>query len=232
MESKKEFNKKEYVQPIEEQDFLHKLKNLKQLFEKHQKQILIGLGALAVIIVLIITYLNRVELNNQKASVSLFKISKAYEAGQYRNAVDGNEALGIEGLKSIVEQYSGTNNGELARIYLANCYLFLGIIDSAKIHYDDYSGNSDLHQATAYAGYASCIEKEGKFKEAAEYFMKAVKVEKVNPSIPDYYYYAGINFFNAGENEKALEIFTKIKNEFKNTIAHQEGEKYYKILNK
>ncbi len=201
-----------------------------EYFNTYKQQILIGVGAVAIILLAVFWYVNNVKEKNTEATIALAKVMPLYNSGSYQEAIDGKPGTDILGLKKIVEEYGSTEQGNYAKIYLANSYYYLGKYDEALKYYDDYSGDNEIFKATAYAGIAACYEAMGKNEEAAEYYEKAANVSKFNPHNPEYLLNAGINFMESDNKEKAKELFEKIKKEYKKSFIVREVDRYLSTL--
>lgn len=226
LEKKKKLSKKE----LQEDKLVTSYYKFNQLYEKHQSKILIGLGAIAVIVVAVLFWTNKMEQENQEAAEQLAKVLPIYQQGNYQQAIDGKEGTDVKGLKNIADEYGSTENGESAKIFLANAYYYLGNFEQALEYYEDYSGEIDIFKATAYAGIAGVHAAKDNPKEAAQYFKKAANVTDNNPMNPDYLLKAGINYINSDNNKAAKELLTKIKSEYDRSQAFQEADKYLALL--
>ncbi len=204
--------------------------NAKEFYETYQQKIFIGAAALAVIIVAVLLYANKMEENNAKAANELSKVIPLYNTKLYQQAIDGNPANNIIGLKKIVDEYGSTDQGENAKIFLANSYYFLGEIDNALKYYEDYSGSVATFKATAYAGMAACYEAKDEFELAAEYYSQATYVTKENPQIPNYLYRAGVNYYKTGDKETAKKFFMTIKNDYSKSDYVAQAENYLELI--
>ncbi|GAB4131338.1 MAG: tetratricopeptide repeat protein [Ignavibacteriales bacterium] len=204
----------------------------KTFYQENQSKILIGLGVIAFVIVAIIWYSNKSSENNTLASVELNKVMPLYDSGAYQEAIDGKTGTNILGLKKIVDSYSGSENGELARIYLANAYYFLGKFDEALENYEDYSGSNELLTAAALAGTAACYEAKEKYEDAAHYYEKAFKVNEYNSQNAEYLLKAGADYIKVQKFEEAQAAFDIIKEKYKTTQAFRELDRYLVLLPK
>lgn len=195
-------------------------------YNQYQRQIMIGIIAVAVIIggVYLMNYYNNID--NDEANVKLARVMKLYDAGQFKEAIDGNQTANITGLKKIVDDYGSTKNGETAKIYLANSYYNLGKFDEALKAYDDYDGDNDLLKATALAGMAACYEAKNEIEKSIEYYLKASSVSSETVLNPQYMLYAGINYIKLGKNEDAKELFKTIKRDYQKSPFSRDVDKY------
>lgn len=202
----------------------------KEMFTQYQGKILIGLGVLVVIIVGTILMKQNSEKNNVTANALLAKAMPLYEAGQYQDAVEGKKLENISGLKLIVEQYGSTDAGEMAKLFLANSYFYLGEFDNALKYYKDFDGIGDEFKSAAYAGVASCLETKKEYKDAADYYKKASSVSKSNFQNPEYLMKAGLAYMSVNQNNEAKELFLKIKEDYKTSTVAYEVDKYLAMV--
>ena len=202
----------------------------KELFYEYQGKILIGFGVLVVIVVAFILINQNNEKNNVKANALLAKVMPLYDAGQYKDAIDGKKLENIDGLKKIADEYGSSEAGEMAKLFLANSYFYTSDFDNALKYYKDFSGKGDEFKAAAYAGTASCLEAKKEYKDAADYYKKAASVAKGNFENPEYLLKAGICFMSANDNSSAKELFTRLKEDYKSSISAYEVDKYLAMI--
>lgn len=195
-------------------------------FMANQAKFLIGLGVIAVLVVGYILINNKKQNDNLAAANLLSKVVPLYESGSMKEAIEGVKAQNIIGLKQIVEQYGSTEQGETAKIYLANAYSVTGNLEEALKYYEDYSGSNDLLKATALAGKAGILQSKKEYEKASDLFMDAAHVAKENPANAEYTLKAGICLLQAGKKSEAKEIFESIKKDYKNFAPYLEIDKY------
>jgi len=223
---KKKITKKE----IQEDKLVTSFYNIQEYFEENKQKLLTGVGVIAVVILGVFWFVNKKAEDNLLAASQLSLIIPSYEQGQFQKAIDGEPGTQINGLQNIVDQYGSTEQGELAKIYLANSYYSLGNYEKALESYTDYSGNSKLHKASSYAGMAACFEQMNKFGEAANYYQKAANTYNVKSQAADFLLNAGINYIKSGNNTDAKLALEKIKKDYTATSAAREVEKYLSQL--
>ena len=171
-------------------------------------------------------FLNQKAEENELAGIELSRVMKLYNQGAYLEAIEGRQGTNIIGLKQIVDKFGGTENGETAKIFLANCYSFLGNNDEAIKYFEDYSGSIDYFIAASLAGRAGYSAVKGDYEKAAELYLNASKVSKINAENPYYMLNAGIYFLNSGDKKQAKVLFAAIKKEYPNTTIIREVENY------
>jgi tetratricopeptide (TPR) repeat protein len=173
--------------------------------------VLTGVVVLAIVVV---AYMNNVSSNDMKATTELGKVLTYYDQGKYDLAINGNLQDNIRGLQSIVDDYGSTKAGELAGFYLANSYFSQGDYDKALKYYLDVDVKDDLVTASALAGAAACYEAKGDNAKAASLYEKAAFRSSKDVNVPENMFHAAQNYMLAGNKEKAIELFKKVKKDF------------------
>jgi len=222
LEKRKKISKKQ----IKEDKLVTSYYQAISFFQDYQAKILIGAGIVAVIIVAVILWNNQRSSNNLKAAELLSKVIPLYDAGSYKDAVEGQKVANITGLKEIVEKYGNSEQGEVAKIYLANSYSLLGNDEAAYKIFDDYSGSIPEFKSAALAGKAAYMETKKNYEKASDLYKDASKVTKSNPSNPEYLLKAGIDLINIGKKDEAKKLFETIKKEYKTSPVVNELDRY------
>ncbi len=199
-------------------------------FEKNKKHVYTALTIVVIAIAGIVLLVNKRKANNEIAGVELQKVSQIYNAGNFQQAING-DSLGLsKGLQYIVNEYGSTENGEMAKIMLANSYNAVRDFDNAQKYYKDYSGSNKILQVAAVAGMASIYEAKNNYAEAAKTFEKAAGMDKDNPFIDEYLFYAAKNYYRADNFADAKKTFDRIKADFPKSKYIGESEKYRALL--
>ncbi len=222
LEKKKKISKKE----IQEDKLVTSYYQFMDFYNEHQTKILLGLAIIAIIIVGSVFYVNNLEEQNLKANTEMSRVLKLYEEKNFQDAVSGIPGTNITGFLSIADRYSGTEQGEIAKIFVGNCYTFLGRFDDAKRYYEDYSGDDAIYKAAALAGIAGYYEEKSEFEKAASYFENAANVNENVVGNPTYLLNAGINYKKVGKEEKAKELFERIKDDYQRSTEATQADRY------
>jgi tetratricopeptide (TPR) repeat protein len=193
---------------------------------ENTSRVLTYAGIAVAVIVLAVFYINHRSQQNKEAGIQLGQIMEVYDSGAFLQAIEGQAGTKVLGLKKIVEEYGSTENGETAKIYLANSYNFLGKTEEAFKYYDDYSGGIDIYKAAALAGQGGYYSFKNNYEKAAELYEKAANVTKENVLNPDYLLNAGANYINAGKNKEAKSVLDKIRKDYVTSSASREVDKY------
>jgi len=226
LQKKKKLSKKE----IKEDKLLVFYKNAVVFFEENKNKVLTYAGVLVAVAAIVYFYVNQKSESNDKAGLELSRIMPLYDQGAYLEAIEGRQGTNIIGLKKLVEDYSGSENGETAKIYLANSYAFLGNYDEAFKHYEDYGGSIDYFEAASLAGQAGYYAVKEDYEKAANLYLKASKISQINSQNPDYLLNAGIYYLKTGEKEEAKILFNRIKDDYTTSLAYREVDKYLSMI--
>ncbi len=231
LEKKKKIGKKQ----LKEDKLVTFYSKSLQYYESYQKQILIAAAVLIVIIAAIAYFGNQASIEETKASAALSEVSGMYQSGNYQAAIKGMPGNNILGLAEVADKYSGTEAGEIARVYLANSYFYQGEYDKALEAYEDYSGDLDLYKAAAAAGEAACYEAKGDLERAAEYYQNAAFVSESNPQNSEYLLNSAVNYIKVGNYDEAKTLLENIKRNYEGSQEVSEADRYLaeiQILNK
>jgi tetratricopeptide (TPR) repeat protein len=185
---------------------------------KNNRRLVSGvITVLIVAVIVIVAYLNNRRSDNMKAATELASVLDYFNGGAYQLAINGDPTRNVTGLKSIVDNFGSTETGEQAKIYLADCYYYLGQYDNALKYFKDYSGNDRFLQASAYAGVAEVYEVKGNFKRAAEYYDRAASRDPKNFMSAQYLVGAARNYIKIGKKDRAVELLSRVQKDFANS---------------
>ena len=189
---------------------------VKEWFTKseNKKRLYTVAGTLVVIIILIFFYINNRKAKNEEAELKLSAVITLYDQNKFQEAINGDPASNVMGLKDIVDRYGSTESGETAKLLLGNCYFNLGDYDNALKQFDDYSGNNEVIKASCLSGIGAVYEAKGDMKKAGEYFEKSTEVSKTVVINPENLYYAVRAYSEAGDKDNARRVFEKLKNDY------------------
>ncbi|MGH2575999.1 MAG: tetratricopeptide repeat protein [Ignavibacteria bacterium] len=182
--------------------------------EENKKKIYTGVGILIVIVIAIFFYINNQKAKNEAAEVQLSNVITLYEAGKYQESINGDPASNVAGLNEIVNNYGGTESGQTAKFYLANCYFNLGDYDNALKYFEDYSGDNDILTASCLSGMGAVYEARGDMKKAGEYFEKAANINKDIIINQENLFYSIRAYTQAGDIESAKRMFEVLKKDY------------------
>ncbi len=199
-------------------------------FNENKSALVLYGAVIVVVIVAAYFYISHKSENNHLAGTELGSVMDLYDQGNYLEAIEGKPDQNITGLKNIVEEFGGTENGEVAKIYLANSYNRLQKYDEAYKYYKDYDGDNSIFKATSLAGQAGYLSMQKEYSKAADLYYDAARVSKTNVEDPSYLVQAGINYINAGNKTKAKEVLEKVKKDFEHYPEVAKADKYLAMV--
>jgi len=195
-------------------------------YEKHKKNISMAFTAFVVVVIASVVFLKNRSENNEKAMTQLGSIFQFYDNGQYQAAIDGVPERNIAGLRSIVENYGNSQAGDIAKFYLASAYYQTGNFDEALKYFEESSPSDELLAVSRYSGIGCCYEAQGKHREAAESFEKAATKNTKDVSAAENLNSAARNYVQAGDKEKALELYKRLKKNYSTTSYGRDADRY------
>lgn len=217
-------SKKKVQTPVNEID--ETVAASKSFYEKNKKAILWGGGSLlAIIIFSLLVNQFYITPRNNRANESIFHAEQAFIDGNYEKALNGDgEAMGF---LAIIDEFGCTKAGNLACLYAAKCYAATEKYQEAIDMLDKFSSCGDAMvspAATALKG--NCYAELGQNDKAAELLVKAAKEADNNTISPTCLLQAAQLYINLGQNDKALDCYNKIKDNYKQSSAYYEIDKY------
>lgn len=203
----------------------HALTSSEAFIEKYQKQILYGLGAVAVVVVAILAINNfYVKPRANEAANEMYKSQLFFSQDSFKLALEGDgvESIGFEAISS---DFSLTPSGNLAKAYAGICYYNLGDYEQAVKFLNAYDGDDQYFSVTVTGMIGDCYAELGDNDKAIQYFEEAAASEN-DVLTPYYLKKAAILLEVAGEKEKALENYLNIKDNYPMSMESQDIDKF------
>ena len=150
--------------------------------------------------------------------ISLFSIEGQIDAGF--------TSVPVVNGKVVFEQYKGTRTADLARAYAGITYNRLGNNEKALEHLKKFKGGDLLITPAVTGAIGDVYMNMGKTDEAITHFLKAAKEADDEMLSPIYYKKAGEAYLSNANYDKAIEIFTQIRENYYNSPEAQEADKF------
>lgn len=160
----------------------------------------------------------------QEAKEQVWKAQQYFEEDSFRLAIfgDGN----YYGFETIVDDYSATKTGKLARYYLGISYLRIGEYELAIDALNSFSSNDVMLSAVAKGAMGDAYMELGDVENAAMFYDKAANHKANNFISPVYLLKAGLAYEMLGDYNNALKNYKQIKSEFDNSQEARTIDKY------
>lgn len=181
--------------------------------EKYRNFLLIGGVAIVAIGGYFVYQWSQREVVNEEAQAAIMTSALYYEQDSLDKAINGDGQNA--GLLEIVDEYSGTDVGNLGRYYLGTAYLKKGNLEEGLATLEEYKTNNSMVSSAALGALGYAHEQKGEFEEAAKNYEEAAHNPKDNMySTPFYLMHAARNLESAAKADEALAIYKEIKEKF------------------
>ncbi len=197
-----------------------------QYFEAYKNEVLIGAVVVVAAIAAIVYFSNEAKSTEVEAAGALAKAEKVYQSGNYQSVVEGGATSGELTLADVADKYSGSEPGEIARVYLANSYFYTGDYEKALEYYEDYSGSIELYKASALAGMAACYEAMDETEKAAKYFKDAANTYSENALNSQYLLNSAVNYIKEKDSEEATALLERLKADYPSSAEAREADRF------
>ncbi len=189
-------------------------------FEKYKKTIVAAVVAVIVIIVGIIMFNNYyLEPRANEASTELAKSQELFDQQQYDKA--------LAGFQKVAADYSSTDAGNLAQLYIGICQANLGKWQEAVNALESFSGKGDQMISPAAEGaLGNAYANLNQLDKAVEHLKKAAKMADNNSLSPTFLIQAGEILESQGKKAEALELYKQVKEKYFNYMQYQTIDKY------
>jgi TolA-binding protein len=194
--------------------------------DRNQTQIFGGLTLLVLLIGGYLAYQNFYVKPQQTAVID--KMSQAqfqFERDSFAAALT-NPGAGFPGLLEIIEDYGGTEAGNLANYYAGVSYLNLGQFDGAITYLNDFSANGRVMPIMKNGALGDAYAEKGDLAQALSYYQKAANAEDNEALTPYYLKKAAMLSEKQGDKAAALKMYEQIKSKYPLSADASDIDKY------
>ncbi len=209
-------NNNPQVAPVEEQQ----VSKTVAFFEKYKKAIIGCVVAVVAIIVCVILVNNYyLEPRSNEASTELAKSQELFDAQQYDKA--------LTGFQKVANEYSSTDAGNLAQLYIGLCQANLGKWQEAVNALENFSGKDDQMISPAAEGaLGNAYANLKQYDEAVKHLTSAAKMADNNSLSPTFLIQAGEILESQGKKDEALKLYEEVKEKYFQSMQYQSIDKY------
>lgn len=195
-----------------------------QFIEQNQKSLTIIIVAILVIVSIYFGY-KRFYLApmEKEAQSQIYAAEYNFEKDSFKLALNGND--NDLGFLDIADKYSITKTGNLANYYAGICYRQLGDYQKAIEHLKKFDAGDVLVTPIAYGAIGDCYVELNQLKEGAKYYEKAAGYSEDEFTTPIFLKKAGMVYEELKQNQKALKLYTAIKEKYPKSQEAREIEK-------
>lgn len=209
-------NNNQKAAPVQEQQ----ITKTEAFFEKYKKAIIGCVAAVIAIIVCGILLNNYYfEPRTDKASTELAKSQELFEQQQYDKA--------LAGFQQVAADYSSTDAGNLAQLYIGLCQVNLGKWQEAVDALESFSAKGDQMISPAAEGaLGNAYANLNQLDKAVEHLKKAASMADNNSLSPTFLIQAGEILESQGKKDEALKLYQEIKEKYFQSMQYQTIDKY------
>jgi tetratricopeptide (TPR) repeat protein len=197
-----------------------------EFFEENRKFVQWGITGAIVLVLGVVIYARNASSNEAAAAAELGKIFPYVDREEYEIALNGIPERNVAGLLSIIDNYGGTDSGDLARFYAATSLYRLERYNEALDSFEHFGPSHDFLKVSRLSGIGACYEALHEYESAAEYFEQAAGLVPTNASVPENLHHAARNYGLAGQKEKAVDLLRKLKKNHPNTTFGREADRF------
>ena len=196
-----------------------------KFLEKYRTLIIVAVVAIIVIILAIFGIKKWYsEPREQTAAEEIFAAENWLEQDNYELALNGNEQH--LGFADVADEYSSTKAGNRAKYCAGICQLRLGKYEEALDYLKSYKGKDTFTRVQAVILQGDAELELGNTASAISLYKKAADMSDDYMVAPTALQKAGMAHLIAGENDKAIECFKKIKSTYPESVEWSEVDKY------
>ena len=193
-----------------------------QWVEKNSKPLFTGLLIVAALIMGYLGYNKYIQEPKEKEAADELAYPKSFfdQAQNGAAEVDSlynlalNGADGKYGLLDIINNYSSTNAGNLAKYMAGISYLKMNDYENAIAHLGNFSTDDEILGALAKGNIGDAFSEINQLEEALDYYVKAADFKSNDFTSPMYLFKAGNLAMDLGDYKKAEKLFSRIKKEY------------------
>lgn len=218
--AKKTDNTEEKIMAVEEA-----LSKSELFIEKNQKLLITILSVIALLVLGYFGFQRFILIPKEKEAQSqMFMAEKYFEQDSLSLALNGDGSY--PGFLQIIDDYGMTKSAKLAHYYAGVILLNQGKYQEAIDHLEKFKTKDVMLAPMAKGAIGDAYLELGKKDEAANQYLKAAETYKNDFTTPVFLQKAAWAFEDAGNKEKALSTYERIKTEFPRSAEARDVEKY------
>jgi tetratricopeptide (TPR) repeat protein len=189
-------------------------------FEKYKKAIIIAVVAVIAIVVCAILANNYYfEPRQQEASTELGKGQELFVNDEYEKA--------LPLFQKVASEYSSTDAGNLAQLYIGICQANLGKWQEAVTALESFNGQDDQMISPAAEGaLGNAYANLNQLDKAVEHLKKAAQMADNMSLSPTFLIQAGQILESQGKKADALKLYEEVKTKYFNSMQYQTIDAY------
>ena len=199
-------------------------------FKKNQKSLTYALVAAIVLIGGFFGYTELYQKPREAKAADAMFMAEKYFANDSSNFVLNGDGQN-KGVLYIIKEFSGTKAANLAKYYAGISYFRMNDFNKSIDYLKDFSTDAKQIQAVAYGTLGDAYSSLNKVDEAVSHYKKAGEYFPEDEAISSEYLFRAAAFLELNnKTDEAIEIYTKIKNEYPRSEKGIMADKYINRL--
>jgi tetratricopeptide (TPR) repeat protein len=199
-------------------------------FKKNQKSLTYTLVAVIVLIGGFFGYSELYQKPREAKAADAMFMAEKYFANDSSNFVLNGDGQS-KGVLYIIKEFSGTKAANLAKYYAGISYFRMNDFNKSIDYLKDFSTDAKQIQAVAYGTLGDAYSSLNKVDEAVSHYKKAGEYFPEDEAISSEYLFRAAAFLELNnKTEEAIELYTKIKNDYPKSEKGIMADKYINRL--
>ena len=196
-----------------------------EFIQKNQKTLIIIVVAILVVILAIFGLRKWVfQPREVRAAEEMYAAEQWFQQGDYEKALNGDDTY--RGFLSVIDNYSCTKAGNLAKYYAGVANLRMGNYAEATKWLKKYHGKDTFTKPLAEMMQGDAEMEQGNTAKAVDHYLKAAKMNSNYITSPAALFKAGMGYLMQDNAAKAIECFQSIKKDYPESTEWSEIDRY------
>jgi predicted negative regulator of RcsB-dependent stress response len=177
---------------------------IKRWLNAQNKMLTYGVGAVLVIVIGYLCYMNFYKLPKEKEAIAaIYKVQELFDTDSFKQV--------LKTAPKLADKFSGTKGGELAAYMAGTSYLYTGDFKKAIKYLEEVDFKDHLMSVQVIGLLGDAYVESKNLDEALKHYLKAAKKAKVEFAIVWWSKKAARVYEKKNEWKKALELYQDIK---------------------
>ncbi len=213
-------------------DLVEARDSAQDFYERNQNKILLIAAIIALAIGAAVAYVMLIKQpNEQKAMDAMYYAELQFAQDSFARALE-SPGNGYDGFLDIIDAYSSTKAGNLAKYYAGISYLNLGRFDSAIEYLESFNSAGKVTPIMKNGALGDAYSELEDFDKALSYYQKAANGVDNELLAPYYLKKYALLSENQGNNENALDALERIRKDYPFSDEAAEAAKHLTRLEK
>jgi len=212
-------------------DVVERTNQAADFFDRYRNLIVFTALGIAALVVGLLVYNTFVKKPREATAMEQMQRAEfQFERDSFQLALT-NPGQGYPGFLDVIDEYGNTPAGNLARYYAGVSFLNIGSYEAALDYLKQFKASGDLLSIMKAGAIGDAQGELQDFSAAISSYEKAVGNADDNYLLGGYYLNKlGLLYRNQGQNDKALQAFRRLKEEFGQSPYAADADKYISLL--